>query len=121
MSPYGLFGRKQAFNGNDKDASKIAEELIEAYLLHSKTSGAASEAMVSELIASNSFAESKWLATRLEKIPHWQPDFKGRLREAIKSNVQIRSSWGVPEMIEKMIARFDPDEAVSSLEEDIPF
>ena len=50
MSPYGLFGRKQAFNGNAKEAPEIAKELFEAYIIHPKTADKMADVVIRQFI-----------------------------------------------------------------------
>ncbi len=109
MDPYGLFGRKQAFNGNGKDALQVAEELFDAYRIHPKTSDKMADAIVDKFIVSNSFAEAKVNCRLVEELTIWKPDYEKRLRGAVESNGQIKHSWGVADRIEALLAKRAPD------------
>jgi nucleoside 2-deoxyribosyltransferase len=109
MSPYGLFGRKQAFNGNGKDATEVAKELFDAYRIHPKTSEKMADAIIDKFIESNSFAEAKANCRLVEELTTWKPDYKKRLRDAVESNGQIKHSWGVADRTEALLAKRDPD------------
>jgi nucleoside 2-deoxyribosyltransferase len=125
IAPYGLFGKKQAFNGKNKDISAIARELLDAYRKHPKTQEKASDAIVEKFCASGSFAEAKANCGLVEQLIFWRPGYKARIRDAIKDNSQISGSWGVPARIETVLAKRDPDPpeaaTASGLGEEIPF
>jgi hypothetical protein len=124
MSPYGLFGRKQAFNGNGKTAADIARELFETYRSHPKTSERIADALIAKLGASASFAEAKANCALVETVAAWKPDYKKRLRQIVEQNDQVKAAWGVPQRIEALIAARDPDparEPASSTDDEVPF
>lgn len=125
MSPYGLFGRKQAFSGNGKDAPEIAKELFDAYRNHPKTSDKMADSIIEKFIASGSFAEAKENCRLVEELTIWKPDHKKRLRDAVESNGQIKHSWGVVDRIEALLAKRDPDPAgygeAAVMDDEIPF
>ncbi|SOC20490.1 TIR domain-containing protein [Rhodobacter sp. JA431] len=116
MSPYGLFGRKQAFNGNGKEASEIAKELFEAYLVHPKTHDKMADVVVGQFTESASFADAKSRMALVEQLNIWKPEYKKLLRDAVEKNSQVRHSWGVPERVEALLAKRAPD-----ADDDIPF
>lgn len=118
MSPYGLFGRKQAFNGNGKTAADIARELFEAYLSHAKTSEKMADTIVAKLAASSSFAEARANFFLVQRLATWKPEYKKRLRQTVEKNYQVKGSWGVPERIEALIAKRDPD---PDMDDEVPF
>ncbi len=125
MDPYGLFGRKQAFNGYGKDAPEVAKELFNAYLSHPKTLDKMADAIINKFIVSDSFAEAKENCKFVEHLTIWKPDYKKQLRDAVKRNGQINGSWGVVDRIEALLAERDPDTADYSkaivTDEEIPF
>ena len=92
MSPYGLFGRKQAFNGNGKEAPEVAKELFDYYRSHSKTATKMADAILAKFIASGTFADAKTNCRLIEELAVWKPEYKGRLREAVANNDQIKHS-----------------------------
>jgi nucleoside 2-deoxyribosyltransferase len=123
ISPYGLFGKKQAFNGKNKEISAIALELFEAYRKHPKTQEKLSDAIIEIFCESNSFADAKINFERVEQLAIWNPEYKSRLRTAAASNSQIKGAWGVPERIEALLTKRDPDppKAEDDIGEEIPF
>ena len=125
MSPYGLFGRKQAFNGNGKEAPEIAKELFDGYRNHSKSADKMADVIIGMLVESGSFAESGANCRLVESLTTWKPEYKERLRKAVAENGQVGHSWGVPERIEALLAKRDPDPpepvATGDFDERIPF
>lgn len=124
MSPFGLFGKKQAFNGKGKELSKIANELHTSYLKHPKTQGLLCNQIVDSFCNSSSFATARDICTSLEKLPIWKSDYTKNIRSAVDNNSQIASSWGVPERITALIKNRDPaalSQSVADIDDDIPF
>ncbi|WP_400085814.1 toll/interleukin-1 receptor domain-containing protein [Yoonia sp. R78084] len=127
IAPYGLFGRKQAFNGKDKDAPEIARELFEAYRVHPKTAEKMADVVIEMFCSSTSFLEARSNVKLVEELTTWRKSYKAMLREAISSNSQIQHAWGVPESIEAVIEKRDPDsgipagDSVSDDFDEIPF
>lgn len=125
MAPYGLFGKKQAFNGKGKDISTIAVELLDTYRKHPKTQDKVSDAIIEKFCNSNSFAEAKANCELVEQLVAWKSEYKTRLRGAVASNSQINGSWGVPDRIERLLASRDPDPpepaTAGSMDDEIPF
>ncbi|WP_170347553.1 toll/interleukin-1 receptor domain-containing protein, partial [Ruegeria atlantica] len=74
VAPYGLFGKKQAFNGKGKSVPEIAGELWEAYKKHPKTTEKASDAVVAKFCKSGSFAEAKANCEQVEALVTWKPE-----------------------------------------------
>lgn len=125
MAPYGLFGKKQAFNGKGKDLVAIAHELFDGYRKHPKTQGKVSDGVIDKFCKSNSFADAKANCALVESIIAWKPQYQTRLQDAIENNDQIKYSWGVPERIKKLLAKRDSDQsppvAATGYNEEIPF
>ena len=103
MDPYGLFGRKQAFNGNQKKPYLIADELFEAYIKHEKTAIKVADMLVNLFVESDTFAKAKKHIGLLEKLSHWKQDYNKRLGDAVDENDQIKNSFGVPERVRILI------------------
>jgi len=118
ISPYGLFGRKQAFNGNGKEAPEIAKDLFQAYRRHPKTEDRMADAIIGMFVGSGSFADAGANSRLVEDLTTWKPGYKARLRKAVAENGQIKHSWGVPERIEALLVKRDPDPIAS---DEIPF
>jgi nucleoside 2-deoxyribosyltransferase len=109
VAPYGLLGKKQAFNGKEKDAATIGDELAEAYLKHPKAQIKMSDGIIAKFCRSSSFAEAKENCSLVERLEMWKPQYKELLRAALTSNAQVSGSWGVSERIERLLAKRDPD------------
>ena len=122
ISPYGLFGKKQAFNGRGKQVREIARELYEAYIRHPKTEEKMSDAIVRRFCISDSFAEAKAICGLIERLPIWKPQYTDELKEALANNSQISGSWGVPERLGRLLeAKAGASHPPTPKDEDIPF
>lgn len=124
MSPYGLFGKKQAFNGKGKELSTIANELHNSYLKHPKTQDHLCDQIVASFCNSSSFAIARDVCTSLENLPIWKSDYTKNIRSAVDNNSQIASSWGVPERVTALIKNRDPaafSQNAGDIDDDIPF
>ena len=125
ISPYGLFGKKQAFNGKGKQTTDIALELFEAYRNHPKTRDKVSDAIIERFCQSHSFANAISNCGLVEGLIVWKPEYKARLRDAVENNGQVNKAWGVPARIERLVLHRDPDPpqpaSAASLGDDIPF
>lgn len=124
MSPYGLFGKTQAFNGKGKEAPAIALELFDAYRRHPKTREKMADIIIGKFCMSSSFAQAKANCSQVENLNMWKSTYKARLRDAVENNSQVNGSWGVRERIEAIIRKRDPDPpstTVDDLNADTPF
>ncbi len=106
-TPYGFIGRFQAFNGTNKEASKLARELFDCYRKNKQTENQMAEAVVSLFEVSDSFATAKERMGFLEEIQTWDSSFDARLRSAVSANSQIDGSWGVPERVKKLLKKWE--------------
>jgi TIR domain len=104
--PYGFIGRFQAFNGNDKTADEIAQELFDAMRKKKETGRKMADALVGLFERSDTFAEAKARMNLLEGITSWDPSFSTRIRSAVQSNSQISGSWGVPERVDNLLKKW---------------
>ena len=123
-TPYGFIGRLQAFNGNGKTAADLARELFDSFRKNKQTQRRMSEVVVTLFEESGSFAESKERIGLLEELEAWDPSSSARLRATVQSNNQVSDAWGVPQRVEKLIAKWEKDSPVSSspiTDDDIPF
>lgn len=109
IDPYGLFGKKQAFNGKDKNTVKIVQELADAYIVHPKTQQKYADVLIRNFCMSNSYAESKRKIELIEKISVWKTEYSQKLYEANKNNSQISGSWGVTSKINSIIEKMNPE------------
>ena len=104
QDPYGFIGRFQAFNGNGKEISKVAEEIFEAVCKNKQTQSVMGNALVSIFEESDAFAVAKERIRYLETLNIWEPNFAERILNAKKANSQISGSWGVPERVDALAA-----------------
>ena len=105
-APYGFIARFQAFNGNNKTAAALARELFDAYRTNKQTQRKMSEILIGLFEGSISFAKAKESIGYLE-LTSWEPSFSTRIRSAVKNNLQISESWGVPERVEALAKKWD--------------
>lgn len=101
--PYGFLGRYQALDGQERDASWIADALFEILLNHDLTSERMALAVVKLFEESGSFAEAKGNLGYVTRVKRWSPSLLRRLEEAIESNSQVEGAWGVPEQVRHLV------------------
>ena len=106
QDPYGFIGRFQAFNGNGKTGSALADELFAVYLTHKQTERIIASALIGLFEKSNSFATAKLLIGLLESLHYWEISFSGRISAAVEANGQVEGSWGVPERVVALVAKW---------------
>src|SRR6266481_6622324 len=105
QDPYGFIGRFQAFNGNGKQPSELADEIFDAFRKNKQTRDRMADILITMFAESFNYAQSKTLMTYLEELPIWEPSYPARLRSAIEHNDQVRDSFGVSDRVEKLIAK----------------
>jgi UDP-N-acetylglucosamine pyrophosphorylase len=103
LDPYGFISRYQAVNGSDKPAGVVADEIYKILVQHSKTNAAMAEAIVALFEQADSFAEAKRRVALLSDVQSWTPELLRRIEEAVHTNSQIESSWGVPGRVEAIL------------------
>ena len=106
QDPYGFIGRFQGFNGNGKSAAQVATEIFNAYRSNKQTREQLASGLVAVFEASDSFAAAKRNIGLLETLEHWEPAFSTRIQKALETNGQIQSSWGVPERVTALVAKW---------------
>ncbi|WP_421718146.1 toll/interleukin-1 receptor domain-containing protein [Algiphilus sp.] len=105
--PYGFIGRFQAFNGHGKSTDQLAKEIFDALRTRKETQERMSEIVVSRFENSYSFQNAKENVKLVEELQSWHPGYSERLSDAVESNSQISSSWGVPERVKKIIEKWE--------------
>jgi len=103
MDPYGFLGRYQALTPGTRDAAWIADALFEILLEHDLTAERMAPAVVTMFENSGSFAEAKQNLEYVKRVKRWSPELLRRLEQAIESNGQIESAWGVPEQVRHLV------------------
>lgn len=92
--PYGFVSRFQAFNGNGKNESEIANELFLAASVHKKLQERMASVLIDMFVNSGSYATAKLRITYLENLKVWGDGFSARLLKACDENSQIRFLGG---------------------------
>lgn len=105
QDPYGFIARFQAFNGNSKTPTALAEELFHSLRTNKQTVTKMAEVLVALFERSGSFSRAKERIGYLEKLEQWHPSFNSRIESAAKNNPQISGSWGVPERVNSLLSR----------------
>jgi len=105
--PYGFMGRFQALNGSGKRPVDLANEIFGILLNHKQTSRRMSEALVSMLENSDSFAAAKANIALVEQAKYCDASLADRLRAVIAENVQVASSFGVPLRVTKLTEKWE--------------
>jgi len=103
MDPYGFLGRYQALTPGTRDAAWIADALFEILLEHDLTAERMAPAVVTMFENSGSFAGAKQNLEYVKRVKRWSPELLRRLEQAIESNGQIESAWGVPEQVRQLV------------------
>jgi len=106
QDPYGFIGRFQGFNSAAKTTDQLARELFAVYKAHKQTQKILSAALVSQFEHSNSFAQAKQNVGLLELLDYWEAGFTSRIEQAVQDNGQIESSFGVPERVGALAAKW---------------
>ena len=99
LDPYGFIGKFQALQGAGKDHRTLAKELYEIFMTNPTIGPKITSALVKMLSDSFSFEESKRLIGLIEKSPYLTSKHAASMQESLEKNVQVASSWGVPEKI----------------------
>jgi hypothetical protein len=107
QDPYGFIGKFQAFNGNEKSAATLAQELFDAYRNHKQTKERMAEVLIRRFEESESFAQAKNRIDLLEQLDVWDTSFSQRLEAAVQNNNQISGSWGVSERVEALVKKWE--------------
>ncbi len=102
-TPYGFFGKAQAFNGNGKTPDALAKEVFHRLAEHPDSAEAVSHSLVGYVAASTTFAQAKSRAEHLKSLKFWNNELRAKLKDAVAENDQISGSFGAPEIIAKVL------------------
>jgi hypothetical protein len=102
LDPYGFIGKYQAVQGAGKSADILASELFELLIQQPGIGAKITSALVQQLANSYSFQRSKDLVSMIESSPYLNIKHIASMQEAVDSNSQVSSSWGVPEKVEEL-------------------
>lgn len=106
QDPYGFVARFQAFTGNGKTVTALAQELFDAYRKNKQTQKRIAEVLVTLFETSPTFASAKTRVGYLEDLTTWDTSFISRIKSALESNSQISDSWGVPERVAALATKW---------------
>jgi hypothetical protein len=107
LDPYGFIGKYQALQGVGKTPSALAKEIFELFLPMPNIGAKLTSALVTKLVNSKSFDQSKSLIGLIRQSNYLTSKHASILKGAIESNDQISYSWGVPEQIKQMAKQFE--------------
>lgn len=105
--PYGFIGRYQGFNGNGKTAGQLAGELGSAYRRNKETAALIASPTVAAFEQSGSYDGARTRMAYVEELSVWDSGLRDRVAQAAEQNSEISGSWGVPERLEKLLAKWD--------------
>lgn len=105
MDPYGFIGRYQGLQGLGTPVVDLAESIFQVTLKHHATQGQMAQALVTLFEMSNSFAEARASAAKLERVVAWDEALVARVRRAVSENDQISKAWDVPEKVERILKK----------------
>ncbi len=111
QDPYGFLARFQAFNGLGKQVGELAGELFGALMKHPSTRCQIAESLVNLFELSGSFAQSKERIGYLEQVEYLDSHLASRIQLAAKENFQIKDSWGVGQRVQRLVAKWLPQDA----------
>lgn len=94
-APQGFIGRFQAFNGNGKEISILAEEIFDAYLKHKETKEKMANILIGLFERSANFDQANRLMGYLHRLEAWDPSFKQRILDARKNNGEVAGAFAV--------------------------
>lgn len=104
--PHGFIGKIQALPvPHGASLQSLAGRLLEMLLVAPQTAASATTALVQATVDASSFASAKSLAGHLETAPTLSTNQARALREAMRTNSQVRDAFGVPERISAILSR----------------
>jgi TIR domain-containing protein len=116
--PHGFIGKQQGLPAALDKPSLLASSIVDVLLRREELAPFMRESLVWALENSNTFANSKSIAKKIESSSGYTHDQLDRLEKACEQNSQVRQSFGVPDQIKALIKVHRPEHPQ---EEDIPF
>jgi hypothetical protein len=103
-APHGFIGKIQAMPVRKGwTLADHAADLVGLLLRAPQTALSITNALVRELLAAGSFAQARAIAAMLESAPIISGSQAAVLRDAVQTNGQVKSSWGVPDRIARIL------------------
>ncbi len=107
LDPYGFIGKYQALQGAGKTSPQSAKEIFDLFIPLPGIGPKITGALVSQLVNSSSFDQSKRLITLIKQSKYVTSKHAAAMKDAIKKNSQVSGSWGVPEQIKQIAEQFE--------------
>lgn len=107
LDPYGFIGKYQALQGAGKTSPQSAKEIFDLFIPLPGIGPKITGALVSQLVNSSSFGQSKRLITLIKQSKYVTSKHAAAMKDAIKKNSQVSGSWGVPEQIKQIAEQFE--------------
>jgi hypothetical protein len=112
LDPYGFIGKQQGLAGDFGAVRGISNGLVDIFLRNESTKKLMREGLIYGFVRSPSFADSKALISKIEKLDFVSDEQIERMMQAEQGNNQISNSFGVPARIAALKQRFSAsDEA----------
>ena len=104
--PYGFMGRLQALRGDLADTAAIASRLVDVFLSRPETAELMRASLALALERSMSYATSKQIVAKLERISGVRDEvLADRLEAGIGTNAQVDEAFGVPDRLRAVASR----------------
>jgi hypothetical protein len=107
LDPYGFIGKYQAVQGAGKTPERLSQEISELFLPNPIVGPKITNGLVQQLTDSYSFERSKILIGYIKQSNFLNSKHVAAMKEAVKKNSQVKSSWGVPEQIEELAKQIE--------------
>jgi TIR domain len=108
LDPYGFIGKQQALPGALDFPGPLASSIVDLLLNHKAIAASMRESLVVGLEKAQSFACSKAVTGKLERLDFLTADQLQRLEAACQTNDQVESAFGVHARIANLIERLRP-------------
>ena len=104
--PYGLFGKFQAIQGHNMSTTTLAHEVFDVLNRNEETKRTLADSVLYAFGSANSYELARQRMSLLEELEYWDDHLTKTARSYLKSNDQIRDSYGVKDRLIGRIKRF---------------
>jgi hypothetical protein len=105
IDPYGFMARHQAITCSPDNIAASVPQIAEVLLKNEMTAASMTNAIVRAFSSSWNFATSKALISLIEMFPKLSSDHARLISNALKFNVQVIDSWGVPGRVQQVLSK----------------
>jgi hypothetical protein len=105
LDPYGLFGKYQAIPAKGKSVTEVADLVFNALIAKPQIGPRITSKLVSLLVASTSWSQSRRLVTLIDKSVFVTPDHVRTMKIARETNAEVRDAWTVADKIDQLTAK----------------